>query len=198
MRRQPIVSFRPFSLNTNGRRFCRCFRCGFRLPRLPKSYENTHSGSHSLSLHIFLSFHLDRTHTIEYTYTSPFMCVSLYFFQYESLSLCFSFFLPLVFLSRMTNLYSPFMCFPVSFILYESLSCFFLPFVFLSFGRTHSNWHIRTAECSHHGALLFKGVTGLPDNFPIQPWSSLDKEESLACQITYKVNKKLDCFIKLN
>ena len=28
----------------------------------------------------------------------------------------------------------------------------------------------------------------------IQPWSSLDKEESLACQITSPFNNKLGCF----
>ena len=39
-------------------------------------------------------------------------------------------------------------------------------------------------------------VTLLAGNTTLQEWSSLDKEELLACQITSTFNNKLGCFLK--
>ena len=39
------------------------------------------------------------------------------------------------------------------------------------------------------------GASRTRDEECSQPWSSLDKEESLACQIAYPFNNKLGCFL---
>ena len=43
-----------------------------------------------------------------------------------------------------------------------------------------------------HGALYYKEI----DSQKVKAWSSLDKGESLTCQITSPFNKKIGCFCK--
>ena len=46
-------------------------------------------------------------------------------------------------------------------------------------------------QSAFHGVYTFKG-----HHLMLQAWSSLDKRESLACQITSPFNKKIGCFGK--
>ena len=46
-------------------------------------------------------------------------------------------------------------------------------------------------QSAFHGVYTFKG-----HHLMLQAWSSLDKRESLACQITSPFNKKIGCLCK--